>query len=104
MLPLPCDRFALQMVVTDSIPQELNQAKSSKIKVISLAPLLAKVAARLHLCSLRLEIRIAVATGFPATAFYRVILQLERAACPQQQSLPTFQARKMLGPPFSGRA
>jgi|EP00670_Eutreptiella_braarudii_P000748 ribose-phosphate pyrophosphokinase len=42
-----CDALK-EMVVTDSIPQELNQAKSSKIKVISLAPLLAKAIRSVH--------------------------------------------------------
>jgi len=42
-----CDALK-EMIVTDSIPQERNQAKCSKIRVISLAPLLAKAIQSVH--------------------------------------------------------
>lgn len=37
-----------EVVVTDSIPQDLNQAACPKLKVISVAPLLAEVISRIH--------------------------------------------------------
>eukprot|EP00667_Euglena_gracilis_P014459 EG_transcript_14984 len=42
-----CDALK-EMIVTDSIPQEANQAKCPKIRVISLAPLLAKAILSVH--------------------------------------------------------